>query len=221
MTIIASHIPRRLLTASLVGFCFSFAFGNSADAKRAPGAPIASAEIAGDPMSPINPFNGGADAETMPGDVRIAVFPYSRDQIFKVLTAPLKLTTIELEKGEALTSDPAMGDSIQWEIVDDKSNHIFIKPHKPGLVNTLHITTNKREYDFTLISSPAGGFFYQQVRFSYGTPSQPNGRRGAKSLKSLYTATKSGPLLFTMSPRSAVAVRPTRSNPGLQKFARR
>jgi type IV secretory pathway VirB9-like protein len=87
-----------------------------------------------------------------------------------VLTAPLKLTTIELEKGEMLTSDPAMGDSIQWEIVDDKSNHIFIKPHKPGLVNTLHITTNKREYDFTLISSPAGGFFYQQVRFSYPHP---------------------------------------------------
>jgi type IV secretory pathway VirB9-like protein len=176
MTIIASHIQRRLLAASLVGFCFSFAFGNVADAKKAPGAPIESAAIAGDPMSPVNPFNGGTDAETMPGDVRIAVFPYSRDQIFKVLTAPLKLTTIELEKGEVLTSDPAMGDSIQWEIVDDKSNHIFIKPHKPGLVNTLHITTNKREYDFTLISSPAGGFFYQQVRFNY--PHAPMLRTG-------------------------------------------
>ena len=125
------------------------------------------AMIAGDPMSPVNPFNGGADPLTMPGDARIGVFPYSRDQIFRVLTAPLKLTTIELEKGEKLIADPAMGDSIQWEIDDDKMNHVFIKPHKADLVNTLHLTTNKREYDFTLIASPAGGFFYQTVRFQY------------------------------------------------------
>ncbi|WP_408178985.1 TrbG/VirB9 family P-type conjugative transfer protein [Paraburkholderia dipogonis] len=125
------------------------------------------AMIAGDPMSPVNPFNGGADPLTMPGDARIGVFPYSRDQIFRVLTAPLKLTTIELEPGEKLIADPAMGDSVQWEIDDDKMNHVFIKPHKADLVNTLHLTTNRREYDFTLIASPAGGFFYQTVRFQY------------------------------------------------------
>jgi type IV secretion system protein TrbG len=123
--------------------------------------------IAADPMSPVNPFNGGVDPMTMPDDARIGVFPYSRDQIYKVLSAPLKLTTIEFEKGEALVGEPAMGDSIQWEIDTDGANHVFIKPHKAGLVNTLHITTNKREYDFTLISSPAGGFFYQTVRFQY------------------------------------------------------
>ncbi|WP_241975082.1 TrbG/VirB9 family P-type conjugative transfer protein [Paraburkholderia sp. BL17N1] len=52
-------------------------------------------------MSPINPFNGGCDPLTMPGDARIAVFPYSRDQFFRMLTAPLNLTTIELESGES------------------------------------------------------------------------------------------------------------------------
>jgi type IV secretion system protein VirB9 len=128
---------------------------------------ISAAMIAADPMSPVNPFNGGADPLTMPGDARIGVFSYSRDQIFRVLTAPLKLTTIELEPGEKLIADPAMGDSVQWEIDDDKMNHIFIKPHKADLVNTLHLTTNRREYDFTLIASPAGGFFYQTVRFQY------------------------------------------------------
>jgi type IV secretion system protein TrbG len=139
----------------------------AAQAKKAPGDGLTPAVIADNPMSALNPFNGGADPVTMPGDARIGVFPYSRDQIYRVLTAPLKLTTIELEKGEKLIADPAMGDSIQWEIDDDKSNHIFIKPHKADLVNTLHITTNKREYDFTLIASPAGGFFYQTVRFQY------------------------------------------------------
>jgi len=157
----------------LLGLCVAVAttvLGTSvAEAKRAPtpAGTINTAIIAGDPMSPVNPFNGGTDPVTMPGDARIGVFPYSRDQIYRVLTAPLKLTTIELEKGEKLIADPAMGDSIQWEIDDDKMNHVFIKPHKADLVNTLHLTTNKREYDLTLISSPAGGLFYQTVRFQY------------------------------------------------------
>ena len=138
-----------------------------AQAKRASLESKQLALITADPMSPVNPFNGGVDPMTMPDDARIGVFPYSRDQIYRVLSAPLKLTTIEFEKGEALVGEPAMGDSIQWEIDTDGANHVFIKPHKAGLVNTLHITTNKREYDFTLISSPAGGFFYQTVRFQY------------------------------------------------------
>jgi P-type conjugative transfer protein VirB9 len=154
-------------------FCFCTVIGftlltaPAVQAKKALGDTPTNAMIVDNPMSALNPFNGGADPVTMPGDARIGVFPYSRDQIYRVLTAPLKLTTIELEKGEKLIADPAMGDSIQWEIDDDKSNHIFIKPHKADLVNTLHITTNKREYDFTLIASPAGGFFYQTVRFQY------------------------------------------------------
>ncbi len=94
---------------------------------------LSPALIVGDtmsPVSPVSPFNGGANPLTMPGDARIGVFPYSRDQIFRVLTAPLKLTTIELEPGEKLITDPAMGDSVQWEIDDDKMNHVFIKPHQ-------------------------------------------------------------------------------------------
>lgn len=35
-----------------------------------------------DPMSPVNPYNVGTDPITMPGDARMAVFPYSRDQIY-------------------------------------------------------------------------------------------------------------------------------------------
>ncbi|MBN3785712.1 TrbG/VirB9 family P-type conjugative transfer protein [Burkholderia sp. Ac-20353] len=123
--------------------------------------------IIGDPMSPVNPYNAGTDPITMPGDARMAVFPYSRDQIFRIMTAPLKLTTIELARGEVLNADPAMGDSIQWVIDTDGANHVFIKPTKPGLVNTLHLSTNQREYDMTLVSSPVGGLFYQTVRFNY------------------------------------------------------
>ncbi|MFM0158230.1 TrbG/VirB9 family P-type conjugative transfer protein [Paraburkholderia sediminicola] len=125
------------------------------------------ANLLGDPMSPVNPYNSGTDPLTMPGDARMAVFPYSRDQIFKVMTAPLKTTTIELAPGESLVADPALGDSIQWVVDTDGANHVFVKPTKPGLVNTMHLTTNQREYDMTLVSSPLGGLFYQTVRFRY------------------------------------------------------
>ncbi|WP_321817822.1 MULTISPECIES: TrbG/VirB9 family P-type conjugative transfer protein [unclassified Paraburkholderia] len=123
--------------------------------------------IMGDPMSPVNPYNAGTDPVTLPNDARLAIFPYSRDQIFRILTAPAKLTTIELAPGEKLTVDPAMGDSVSWAIDTDGANHVYIKPMKPGMVNTLHLTTNLREYDMTLVSSPLGGLFYQSVRFRY------------------------------------------------------
>ncbi|MFC0403129.1 TrbG/VirB9 family P-type conjugative transfer protein [Paraburkholderia rhizosphaerae] len=123
--------------------------------------------VLADPMSPVNPFNSGVDPVTMPGDARMAVFTYSRDQIFRVMTAPMKTTTIELARGEKLVAEPAFGDSIEWVSDTDGANHVFIKPTKPGLVNTLHLSTNMREYDMTLVSSPMGGLFYQTVRFSY------------------------------------------------------
>jgi type IV secretion system protein TrbG len=169
---------RPVIGMCLLTACAALLAQPAAAKKPANGSAFNAAMVAGDPMSPVNPFNGGADPLTMPGDARIGVFPYSRDQIYRVLTAPLKLTTIELEKGEKLIADPAMGDSVQWEIDDDKMNHVFIKPHKADLVNTLHLTTNLREYDFTLIASPAGGMFYQTVRFQY--PRAPMARVSAR-----------------------------------------
>ncbi|QGZ66963.1 TrbG/VirB9 family P-type conjugative transfer protein [Paraburkholderia acidisoli] len=138
-------------------------------ARHAPTAtgPLDVGAIMGDPMSPVNPYNSGTDPVAMPNDARIVVFNYSRDQIFRIMAAPLKLTTIELAPGEKLIVDPAMGDSVQWIIDTDGANHVFVKPVRPGLVNTLHLTTNLREYDMTLVSSPAGGLFYQTVRFHY------------------------------------------------------
>jgi len=163
------------------------------------------ATIIGDPMSPVNPYNSGADPITMPGDARMAVFQYSRDQIFRVMTAPLKVTTIELARGELLNAEPALGDSIQWMIDTDGANHVFVKPIKPGLVNTLHLTTNMREYDMTLVSSPVGGLFYQSVRFNYPNSlmakvraREGGGSDGAEgSLSGVASQTDSGPIGVT------------------------
>ena len=143
--------------------------GSALGASRAASAAAALdvGSIMGDPMSPVNPYNSGTDPVTMPNDARIVVFSYSRDQIFRIMTAPAKNTTIEFAPGEKLIAEPAMGDSVSWLIDTDGANHVFIKPVRPGLVNTLHLTTNLREYDMTLVSSPLGGLFYQSVRFHY------------------------------------------------------
>ncbi|MCK4118404.1 TrbG/VirB9 family P-type conjugative transfer protein [Ralstonia pseudosolanacearum] len=123
-----------------------------------------------DAMSPFNPFNGGAEPVAMPGDSRLVVFTYSRDQIFRVLSAPLKGTTIEFADDEQIISEPAWGDSVRWESSTDGVNHLHVKPSAPGLVNTLSVITNKRSYEFTLVSSPLGGIFYQKVRFRIPEP---------------------------------------------------
>ncbi len=127
--------PRSLLTWVAVALIAAASKTYAAKSAASPIAPIPNFDVGsiiGDAMSPVNPYNSGADPITMPGDARMAVFPYSRDQIYRVMTAPLKLTTIELERGESLISDPAMGDSVQWVIDTDGANHVYVKPTKPG-----------------------------------------------------------------------------------------
>lgn len=127
-------------------------------------------------MNPANPFNGGVDPIAMPGDARLVVFTYNRDQIFRVLTAPLKMTTIEFPPDEAIVGEPAWGESVRWDYETDGRNHLYLKPQAAGLVNTLSVNTNKRSYEFTLVSSPIGGIFYQKVRMRL--PSSMADKRG-------------------------------------------
>lgn len=122
-----------------------------------------------DAMNPANPFNGGVDPVALPGDSRLVVFNYSRDQIFRVLSAPLKMTTIEFPDDEQIVGEPAWGESVRWDYETDGANHLYVKPQAAGLVNTLSVNTNKRSYEFTLVSSPLGGIFYQKVRFRIPT----------------------------------------------------
>ena len=122
-----------------------------------------------DAMNPANPFNGGVDPIALPGDSRLVVFNYNRDQIFRVLTAPLKMTTIEFPDDERIVGEPAWGESVRWDYETDGVNHLYVKPQAPGLVNTLSVNTTKRSYEFTLVSSPLGGIFYQKVRFRIST----------------------------------------------------
>ena len=170
-----ARTPSRFVPLAIaLGFAFvlSAPDGQAADkSARRSGAGISSLGIGdlSDAMNPANPFNGGVDPIALPGDSRLVVFTYSRDQIFRVLSAPLKVTTIEFPDDEQILGDPAWGENVRWDYDTDGANHLYVKPQAAGLVNTLSVNTNKRSYEFTLVSSPLGGIFYQKVRFRIPT----------------------------------------------------
>jgi type IV secretion system protein TrbG len=102
----------------------------------------------------------------MPGDSRVVRFVYARERIYRLLAAPLKVTTLVLDDGESLKQEPTSGDTIRWEI-QHEDNLVYIKPSQGEISTTLSLVTNRRIYNFTLVASPNGGMFYQSVSFNY------------------------------------------------------
>ncbi|TDF64892.1 TrbG/VirB9 family P-type conjugative transfer protein [Cupriavidus sp. L7L] len=183
-----ARTPSRLLPLAIalgLSLLLSIPDGNAAEKTgRRLGAGVAGLGIGdlSDAMNPANPFNGGVEPIALPGDSRLVVFTYNRDQIFRVLSAPLKVTTIEFPDDEQIVGDPAWGENVRWDYDTDGANHLYVKPQAPGLVNTLSVNTNKRSYEFTLVSSPLGGIFYQKVRFRIPTSisAKVKARNGAR-----------------------------------------
>ncbi len=66
---------------------------------------------------------------------------------------------MELEPGETLTSEPAIGDSVRWELLPGTSGKgtalqslTMVKPYVSGLDTNLVLTTDKPTYYLRLIS---------------------------------------------------------------------
>ena len=89
----------------------------------------------------------------------VQVYPYSAGTIYKLITAPERITDIALEQGETLVS-VASGDTVRWVIGDTSSGngatkrtHILVKPSLTGLSTNLLITTDRRAYHLALVSN--------------------------------------------------------------------
>lgn len=77
----------------------------------------------------------------------------------RVLCRPLRVTDVQLEPGERITSPPFIGDSINWQLYPAVSGsgentiyHIMIKPIMPDIATNLIIHTNRRTYTMDLVS---------------------------------------------------------------------
>lgn len=106
------------------------------------------------------------NAKALPTDSRMVVMKYNSAQIYNILAAQDYLTHIELQAGEQLILNPAMGDTVQWQ-VEAEGNHVFVRPDVANIRTNMTLVTNKRTYHFMLLSSPEGGVYYQHVQFKY------------------------------------------------------
>ncbi len=86
-------------------------------------------------------------------------YDYVPGFLFKVYTAPLRITDIQLQPGEKIIGSPVAGDVVRWvlgngesKVKGVKQQHLYIKPTQPGLKTTMVITTDKRTYHIELHS---------------------------------------------------------------------
>jgi type IV secretion system protein VirB9 len=112
--------------------------------RRTEGAPIARVEAA----------NRAAVREPVRGGYvnAVQVYAWSEGALYRVYTAPERVSEIALQPGETLIS-VAAGDTVRWVIGDTTSGagssrrtHILVKPSAVGLRTNLVITTDRRVY---------------------------------------------------------------------------
>jgi type IV secretion system protein VirB9 len=114
-------------------------------------------------------------AQPMPYETRLQRFVYDENRTYEILTRPMSATDIQFEQGEKFIGMP-MGDTYNWEIGGlAGTNHLFIKPLFPRLVNTATLVTNKRTYQLVFKSSSEDGIWYQRVHWEF-----PDKQRGMK-----------------------------------------
>ena len=89
------------------------------------------------------------------------VYAFADGAIFRLFTAPDKVSDITLQPGEALVAISA-GDTARWIIGDtysgdgaSKQTHVLVKPFASGLTTNLVITTDRRTYHVQLDSTAA------------------------------------------------------------------
>jgi type IV secretion system protein VirB9 len=89
----------------------------------------------------------------------VQVYPYAEGMIYRIYAAPERVTDIALQPGETLGTIAA-GDTVRWVIGDTtsgagetKRTHILIKPFEPGLATNLLVTTDRRTYHLSLVST--------------------------------------------------------------------
>ena len=89
----------------------------------------------------------------------VQIYPFNEGAIYRIITAPGRVTDIALQPGETLGA-VASGDTVRWVIGDtssgagpDKRTHVLVKPFAAGLATNLVITTDRRSYHLALTST--------------------------------------------------------------------
>jgi len=105
-------------------------------------------------------YRGATQEPAAQGFINAAqIYPYAEGALYKVYTAPERVTDIALQPGETLIA-VAAGDTVRWVIGDTtsgsgagKRTHILVKPFAANLSTNIVITTDRRSYHLSLTST--------------------------------------------------------------------
>lgn len=91
----------------------------------------------------------------------VQVYPWTDGALYRLYTAPERVSDIALQPGEQLVAVSA-GDTVRWVIGDTTSGagaeqrvHVLVKPFAAGLSTNMVITTDRRAYHLALESTDA------------------------------------------------------------------
>jgi type IV secretion system protein VirB9 len=91
----------------------------------------------------------------------VQVYPWTEGALYRLYTAPERVSDIALQPGEKLIAVSA-GDTVRWIIGDTTSGagdearvHVLVKPFAPGLATNMVVTTDRRAYHVALESTDA------------------------------------------------------------------
>lgn len=159
---------RQLIFAALAASAAALIAASGASVQARSPAPASDGQTArhhsAPPMQSISAVRGAnADATLEPRRPDFvnatAIYPFSEGTIYRVYTAPERVTDIALQAGETLVA-VASGDTVRWVIGDTSSGtgqekrvHVLVKPFSAGLATNLVITTDRRTYHVALAST--------------------------------------------------------------------
>lgn len=106
------------------------------------------------------------------GDDGVVRFAYGSGQP-TIICAPLTVCDLALQPGEVVTTQPHVGDNVQWRISNggmsgsppNQVTHVMIKPIDAGLTTNLSINTDRRSYSINLVSRRKD--YMPKVAFDY------------------------------------------------------
>lgn len=159
-------MTRQLALAALTALAFAPAANAQSNPSSASGGPQ-------NGVAAIRAANADATMEPRRPDFMngTAIYPFADGTIYRVYTAPERVTDIALQPGENLIA-VASGDTVRWVIGDtasgtgaEKRVHVLVKPFSSGLSTNLVITTDRRTYHIALAST--GGPAMAALSWSY------------------------------------------------------
>lgn len=133
-------------------------------------------------------------------DKRLKVITYKEDGIFEIICQPLIKTTIELEQGEEIL-DVSIGDSMAWSVDTShgRQNLLFIKPIAEISSTSMAVVTDKRSYEFNVITHPSLNDETYKVKFKY--PKSATGSENGFGSKDIMSLRKNLDYSYTGSQR--------------------